>query len=698
MIIRHPKRKLALFIAALCLGCEKSPPQTTAVQHASPLPSTTFHVVNPNLYASLASNDGTTLFAAGTDGIIKYSLDGQLWHYANTPNIQHAIFDLQQNLHTGTFIAVGDSGTILRSTDEGKHWAQQMSNTTSPITRLTYSRFAKTWLAIGAEGTALKSVDDGISWQKIDGLTFQALQKVQSIDATKTWLIAAEQNLWVSTDQGQHWHTAPIASNLSVTNITSFSSNNITLATTSGGELLLQTNDGWLKKPVSQGKYISALAHNNSTLVAATSDGWVFTSDNLGDTWLGRKLNDNYIATIVWHPTASRFVLAGSNATLFVSDTNGLDWQNIPTALTDDFETLISLENNNTVTALGIGSQTATISMQDNSLRYSQKSLSGFVHSINWLPSGRVITSGAEGWLKKSDSFGKSWEQVLASTSNSDYLFSIKYLPESKILLAGGPPGVVFRSEDNGDTWEKVLEAKEASDGHFHTLITDTKREIVVALASPGRVRYSLDTGKTWKISDTDTSSHLYNGKANPETGTILAVGQNSVVQRSRDGALWQKSELSGGESLQAITFNPHTNTWFIGGEGGALWRSMDDAKTWQRLDSKTLRYIYNLAALKNNVLLATGNKGLILRSDDNGDSWHNIPSGLEENLRAPLEANSTIYISGRNGSIISSNNGGKSWQNEASHTAESLRVMSASPDGKHIIAAGRRIVVMDND
>ena len=698
MKTRHQKRKLALLIAALCLGCEKSPPQATAAQHASPLPSAAFHVVNPNLYASLVSNDGTTLLTAGTDGIIKYSRDGQLWHNANTSNTQHAIFDLQQNSHTGTLIAVGDFGTILRSTDKGKHWAKQTSDTTRPITRLTYSRFAKTWLAVGAEGTALKSVDDGISWQKMDGLTFQALQKVQSIDATKTWLIAAEQNLWLSTDQGLHWHTAPIANNLSVTCITSFSSKNITLATTSNGELLLQTHNGWLKKPISQGKYISALAHNNSTLVAASSDGWVFTSENLGDTWLGRKLNDNYIATIVWHPTANKFVLAGSGATLFVSDANGLDWQNIPTALTDDFETLIPLENNNTVTALGIGSQTATISLKDNSVRHTQQSLSGFVHSINWLPSGRVITSGAEGWLKKSDSFGKNWEQVLASTSNSDYLFSIKYLPQSKTLLAGGPPGVVFRSEDNGDTWEKVLEAEEASDGHFHTLITDPKREIGVALASPGRLRYSLDTGKTWQFTNADTSSHLYNGEANPETGTILAIGQNSIVQRSQDGGLWQKTELLGDESLQAITFNPYTNTWFIGGEGGALWRSMDDAKTWQRLDSKTLRYIYNLAALKNNILLATGNKGLILRSDDNGESWHNIPSGVEENLRAPLEANNTIYISGRNGSIITSNDGGKSWQIEASHTAESLRVMAASPDGNHIIAAGRRIVVMDKN
>ena len=80
------------------------------------------------------------------------------------------------------------------------------------------------------------------------------------------------------------------------------------------------------------------------------------------------------------------------------------------------------------------------------------------------------------------------------------------------------------------------------------------------------------------------------------------------------------------------------------------------------------------------------------------GESWHNIPSGVEENLRAPLEANNTIYISGRNGSIITSNDGGKSWQIEASHTAESLRVMAASPDGNHIIAAGRRIVVMDKN
>lgn len=59
-------------------------------------------------------------------------------------------------------VAVGDGGTLLRSTDLGVSWTAQSSGTSEHLRCVSTDGI--NWYAAGENGTVLYSTDDGVSW------------------------------------------------------------------------------------------------------------------------------------------------------------------------------------------------------------------------------------------------------------------------------------------------------------------------------------------------------------------------------------------------------------------------------------------------------------------------------------------------------------------------------------------------------
>ena len=85
------------------------------------------------------------------------------------------------DVNTGT--AVGDSGTILRTTDGGANWVSQTSGTIQRLKGVSFSD-ANTGTAVGDNGIILRTTDGGANWvSQISGTT-QNLFGVSFSDAT----------------------------------------------------------------------------------------------------------------------------------------------------------------------------------------------------------------------------------------------------------------------------------------------------------------------------------------------------------------------------------------------------------------------------------------------------------------------------------------------------------------------------------
>jgi len=63
---------------------------------------------------------------------------------------------------SGVFVVVGDSGTIVRSTDNGETWDNATSPTANSLYGATFGN--NTFVAVGLSGNIVRSTDNGETW------------------------------------------------------------------------------------------------------------------------------------------------------------------------------------------------------------------------------------------------------------------------------------------------------------------------------------------------------------------------------------------------------------------------------------------------------------------------------------------------------------------------------------------------------
>jgi photosystem II stability/assembly factor-like uncharacterized protein len=106
-------------------------------------------------------------------------------------------------LDSGIGFAVGDAGTILKTTDAGVTWSPLTSGTTNALHDI-YFFDATQGLTVGEQGLILRTTDGGAGWQGVasgvkDGLRAVSFSGVNGISAGDS------QDVVYSTDSGSSW-------------------------------------------------------------------------------------------------------------------------------------------------------------------------------------------------------------------------------------------------------------------------------------------------------------------------------------------------------------------------------------------------------------------------------------------------------------------------------------------------------------
>ena len=116
------------------------------------------------------------------------------WH-SQTPLPNGKTLRAVAALDVNTAVAVGDGGTILRTTDGGVTWNTQVSPTTANLHAIAFSG-ARTGAAVGAGGTILWTNDGGVIWalassglQNLCGVSFANAQTAIVVGFTPTSVI-----------------------------------------------------------------------------------------------------------------------------------------------------------------------------------------------------------------------------------------------------------------------------------------------------------------------------------------------------------------------------------------------------------------------------------------------------------------------------------------------------------------------------
>lgn len=127
-------------------------------------------------------------------------------------------------------------------------------------------------------------------------------------------------------------------------------------------------------------------------------------------------------------------------------------------------------------------------------------------------------------------------------------------------------------------------------------------------------------------------------------------------------------------------------------GEKGIIYRSRDEGQSWEQLPSPYDGSFFGVVATKSpDVALIFGLQGKLYRTVDQGDTWAAIDSGVQTGLNSGIVLNDgTVYIVGNGGVVLKSHDGGKQFLKTIRKDRKSLVGISPSSDGTAVIFVGQ--------
>lgn len=185
---------------------------------------------------------------------------------------------------------------------------------------------------------------------------------------------------------------------------------------------------------------------------------------------------------------------------------------------------------------------------------------------------------GHEGWILRTKDGGSSWDEVAFSKENGEPLMSIARLPSGDWITVGAF-GRALESKDGGQTWQALTLPAEVEDKHLNRIVSSADQQHWLIVGERGLVIKSDDAGATWQIEPAFYNGSFYNAKPTKEGGWLIYGMRGNIFLQATAGAPWTKSEVAA-----PVSFFGHAQeqdgTIVLVGQGSMLGISKDGGKS----------------------------------------------------------------------------------------------------------------------
>jgi photosystem II stability/assembly factor-like uncharacterized protein len=239
----------------------------------------------------------------------------------------------------------------------------------------------------------------------------------------------------------------------------------------------------------------------------------------------------------------------------------------------------------------------------------------------------RGYAGGPASTLWVTDDGGRNWTPRVLDTAISATICDIEFVDEMHGWVVAGYffSSVIWSTSDGGETWTR----KSANVIPHAIEFVDAQHGWIVGkptgFSAGGPIAVTSDGGATWSLQATNRRSELYDVRFSGRF-TGIAAGRDGVALRTTNGGVtWTDCDLP----------SVNRDTYFLGVE------TMDAGAS----------------------LMLVGSDSVVLRSDDEGASWHaqGLPAGHtfhSVNFTSPLRG----WLVGDGGSILWTFDGGETW------------------------------------
>ncbi len=406
----------------------------------------------------------------------------------------------------------------------------------------------------------------------------------------------------------------------------------------------------------------------------------LWRSDDEGKTWVrdDQGLENQPVFILHWDPIRSRW-WAGADDGLYSRSTCGTGWQLVPDLPRSPAYALAQDRVGHLYLALaGVGLFHSADGEIWNQMPLALSSVEGTGQpgaesnplALAVSPDGRDLYIGTAGhglWI--SHDAGANWSSVPQMAG--DYVSALLVDPEAGAWAYARTLEQVYRSNDRGRTWAPVPDL----DKRAYSFALGADGTHYVGLK--GQVARSDDGGLHWTffnnglhpgtdVLDLAVVSPVPSTGGGDKGGVLYAAAWEGLYRSEDGGRTWvRRSEGLGDVEVDALAWDGQGR--LLAGTRMGLYRRASDADRWEPLPQGFPdRRVYVLERdPERRVFYAGTDKGL-LRSDDGGQTWVEVTSGLTgramPDLAVDPQSPEHLYVRLKFERVYESWDGGQNW------------------------------------
>ena len=322
----------------------------------------------------------------------------------------------------------------------------------------------------------------------------------------------------------------------------------------------------------------------------------------------------------------------------------------------------------------------------------------------------RLVVAGERGHVLYSDDNGSNWQQARVPTTQM--LTAIDFV-DGRHGWAVGHDGLVLVSDDGGENWriqrdglavqhqinlelretayreiealkERLESADDETQAQLELDLEDVQLDLEDAelaleeavFTSPFMDVWFKDVNRGWAVGAFGTLVATENGGQqwigqeklvdNPDEfhlnaitgdgeGRVFIAGEGGVMFRSLDdGSNWESLEPFYEGSWFGVVYSAQNDTLFMFGLRGNLYRSADFGTTWERVITDNNSTLAGGSATHQGEVVLVGGVGTVLTSIDGGQSFRRTIIEDRLSLSAGLSRNGKLILVGQGGVKLS--------------------------------------------